>query len=68
MVEGKSVSIWTDEAGRIHVGIMVGGKRLHRRLPQGATKGDAKLVEAELRKAAGRKQAEPSHLVAVPEF
>lgn len=51
------MSIWTDEAGRIHVGIMVGGKRLHRRLPQGATKGDAKLVEAELRKAAGRKQA-----------
>lgn len=50
------MSIWTDEQGRIHVGIMVSGKRIHRRLPEGATKSDAKLVEAELRKAAGRKQ------------
>lgn len=50
------MSIWTDEDGRIHVGIMVKGKRIHRRLPEGATKGDAKLIEAELRKAAGRKQ------------
>lgn len=48
------MSIWTDAQGRIHVGIMVKGKRLHRRLPEGATKGDAKLVQAELRKAAGR--------------
>lgn len=48
------MSIWTDEKGRIHVGIMVKGKRVHRRLPEGATKGDAKLIEAELRKAAGR--------------
>lgn len=50
------MSIWTDKDGRIHVGIMVQGKRIHRRLPEGSTKGDAKLVEAELRKAAGRKQ------------
>lgn len=50
------MSIWTDQQGRIHVGIMVSGKRLHRRLPEGATKSNAKLVEAELRKAAGRKQ------------
>lgn len=50
------MSIWTDEQGRIHVGIMVSGKRIHRRLPEGATKSDAKLIEAELRKAAGRKQ------------
>lgn len=50
------MSIWTDEQGRIHVGIMVRGKRIHRRLPQGASKGDAKLIEAELRKAAGQKQ------------
>ena len=46
------MSIWT-ENGRIHVGIMVGGKRIHRRLPEGASKSDAKLIEAELRKAAG---------------
>lgn len=49
------MSIWTDEQGRIHVGIMVSGKRIHRRLPQGASKGDAKLIEAELRRAAVRK-------------
>lgn len=51
------MSIWTDKAGRIHVGIMVAGRRIHRRLPPGASKGDAKLVEAELRRAAGRRQA-----------
>lgn len=50
------MSIWTDESGRIHVGIMVGGKRLHRRLPEGATKSYAKLVEAELRRAAGQRR------------
>lgn len=50
------MSIWTDEQGRIHVGIQVAGKRIHRRLPQGATKSDAKSIEAELRRAAGRKQ------------
>lgn len=49
------MSIWTDKQGRIHVGIQVEGQRIHRRLPQGATKGDAKSIEAELRRAAGRK-------------
>lgn len=49
------MSIWTDEEGRIHVGIMVGGKRIHRRMPEGATKGDAKSLEAELRSAIGKK-------------
>lgn len=49
------MSIWTDKDGRLRVGIMVGGKRIQRRLPEGATKSDAKLIEAELRKAAGRK-------------
>lgn len=56
MVKGESMSIWTDKEGRIHVGIMVEGKRLHRRISAGASKSDAKLVEAELRKSAGRKQ------------
>jgi integrase len=49
------MSIWTDKQGRIHVGIMVKGKRVHRRLPENATKGDAKLIEAELRKATIRR-------------
>lgn len=50
------MSIWTDEKGRIHVGIQVDGRRIHRRLQKGATKSDAKQVEAEIRRAAGRKQ------------
>ena len=43
------MSIWTDQRGRIHVGAMARGQRLHRVLPAGATAGDAKLAEAELR-------------------
>ncbi|WP_229262360.1 hypothetical protein [Duganella guangzhouensis] len=35
--------------GKLHAGIMVDGKRIHRELPEGATSGDAKLVEMELR-------------------
>ena len=35
---------------------MAQGKRFHRRLPKGSSKGDAKLIEAELVRAAGRKQ------------
>lgn len=50
------MSVWTDKQGRLHVGIMVSGKRIHRRLPEGATARDAKLIEAELRRAAGRKE------------
>lgn len=48
------MSIWTDDQGRLHVGVMVKGKRIHRRLPSGASKSDAKQLEADLRKAAGR--------------
>lgn len=43
------MSTWEDEKGRRHVGVMVKGKRLHRILPLGATAGDAKLIESELR-------------------
>jgi len=50
------MSSWTDKSGRIHVGIMVSGKRIHRRLPEGATARDAKLIEAELRQAIARRQ------------
>ncbi len=45
------MSIWEDKNGRRHVGIMVGGKRVHRILPEGSTSGDAKRIEAELRGA-----------------
>lgn len=45
------MSSWEDAKGRRHVGIMVGGKRLHRILPVGASAGDAKQLEAELRGA-----------------
>lgn len=48
------MSIWKDKKGKLHVGIMVDGKRIHRELPEGSTAGDAKLVEAELRAAVAR--------------
>jgi integrase len=50
------VSIWTDKNGRKHVGIMHGGKRIHRKLPEGATASDAKQLEAELRAAIVRER------------
>jgi integrase len=50
------VSIWTDKDGRKHVGIMHGGKRIHRKLPEGATASDAKQLEAELRAAIVRQR------------
>ena len=40
-----------DEDGRWHAEACVGRRRLHRRLPPGASAGDAKLIEAELVKA-----------------
>lgn len=48
------MSVWEDKQGRKHVGIMVGGQRVHRILPQGATASDAKRIEAELRGAIER--------------
>ncbi len=50
------MSNWVDKkTGRRHVGVMVSGQRLHRILPPGASAGDAKQIEAELRGALGRK-------------
>jgi len=49
------MSNWIDDRGRRHVGVMVNSKRIHRVLPEGATAGDAKLIEAQLRQAVGRK-------------
>lgn len=48
------MSIWTDDKGTVHVSIMVGGARVHRRLPKGTSARDAKRLEAELRAALGR--------------
>ena len=45
------MSIWIDKKGRRHVGIMAGGARVHRILPKGASAGDAKQLEADLRGA-----------------
>jgi integrase len=50
------MSIWTDEAGRLHVGVMANGRRIHRRMPEGTSKGSAKLIEADLLRAAGTRQ------------
>lgn len=55
------MSVWTDEQGRIHVGIQVGGQRIHRRLPAGATKSDAKRLEADLRKATTKRSPHIPH-------
>ena len=48
------MSTWEDKDGRRHVGIMVSGRRIHRVLPEGATAGDAKRIEAELRSAVAK--------------
>lgn len=48
------MSIWQDKNGRLHVGIMAAGRRVHRILPQGATKSAAKQLEADLRAAIDR--------------
>lgn len=45
------MSIWDDKNGRKHVGVMVGGKRIHRILPEGTSARDAKRIEAEIRAA-----------------
>lgn len=45
------MSTWIDKEGRRHAGVMAGGQRLHRKLPEGATARDAKLVEAQLQQA-----------------
>lgn len=49
------MSVWVDKAGRRHVGVMVGGRRVHRILPAGASASDAKRTEAEIRSAIGRR-------------
>jgi integrase len=51
------MSIWIDKAGRRHVGIMVGGQRVHRVLPEDATADDAKQLQAELRTALKRNRS-----------
>jgi integrase len=43
------MSNWIDKQGRRHVGVMVAGRRVHRILQDGATAGDAKQLEADLR-------------------
>ena len=52
-----------DKEGRYHVNIMVNGKRVHRILPKGATAGDAKRLEAELRVALAKQK---THRLSVP--
>lgn len=47
------MSIWTDKEGRRHVGIMLGGKRVHRILPAGTSASAAKQLEADIRAALG---------------
>ncbi|WP_439586954.1 tyrosine-type recombinase/integrase [Hydrogenophaga sp.] len=48
------MSIWIDKDGRRHIGLMVGGKRVHRIIPEGTSARDAKRIEGELRTALGK--------------
>jgi integrase len=48
------MSIWTDKQGRKHVGLMVGGERVHRILPKDATARDAKRIESQIRESLER--------------
>lgn len=57
VAQGKPMSTWTDKVGRRHVGIMAGGKRVHRILPPGSTASNAKQLEAEIRTALGNSKA-----------
>ena len=43
------MSIWKDERGRYHIGLMHRGRRVHRCLPEGATAAQAKKLETKLR-------------------
>lgn len=52
------MSTWIDKAGRRHAGVMVGGRRLHRKLPIGASASDAKQLEADLRGAVSTRSRE----------
>lgn len=51
------MSTWIDKDGRRHVGIMVRGQRVHRKLPEGATASDAKRIGAEIRSALAAQRA-----------
>jgi integrase len=67
MAQGEStMSVWDDKNGRKHVGVMVGGKRVHRILPVGATESDAKLVEAQLRTAIDKAPAKKVNIPGDP--
>lgn len=55
------MSITIDDQGQRHIHLMVGGKRIHRRVPKGTTASDAKRIEAQLRGALGRKQINIPH-------
>lgn len=50
------MSTWVDEKGTRHVGVMLNGRRVHRRLPKGASASDAKRIEAEIRNAVGQRR------------
>lgn len=57
---GARVPIRKDRDGRYHAEVCVGRRRLHRRLPVGATASDAKLTEAELTRALHTQKAAKS--------
>lgn len=50
------MSIWIDKHGTRHVAVMADGRRTHRRMPPGTSAGDAKQLEADLRRALGQRK------------
>lgn len=60
------MSIWTDKKGRLHVGVMVAGARVHRILQEGATKSDAKRLEGEIRGAVERAPKTNKRAIVLP--
>jgi integrase len=55
-----------DAEGRYHAEVCVNNRRLHRRLPEGSTAGDAKRLEAELRRALHAVKDQPKRAPVVP--
>lgn len=51
------MSIWKDKSGRLHIGVMVGGQRVHRILPRDATAREAKRQEGLIRESLERDKA-----------
>lgn len=60
------MSIYKDDQGRKHINIMVGGKRVHRIVPKGASASEAKQLEADLRNALAKSVSLKNNSIQIP--